>query len=163
MNRTHHILLTLTLLLLLPVSALALNQGDKLLPFTAKDMDGKTVDSATFIGKKPVMLIFWASWCPNCKSEVPKVNALVKKYSSQGMGFIGINVGYNDSEGRARRFMDKTGISYPVVFDKKGLIPRQYGVQGVPTVLVANKQGVVIYKDYGVPKFTEEDFKQLNQ
>ncbi len=163
MNRLHSVLLTAALLLLLPVSAMALNQGDRLLPFTGKDMDGKTVNSAGIIGKKPVMLIFWASWCPNCKSEVPKVNALVKKYRSQGMEFIGINVGYNDSEGKARRFMDKTGITYPVIFDKKGIIPRQYGVQGVPTVLIANKKGIVVFKNYEIPEINDEYFQQLNQ
>ena len=163
MNRTRHILLPLALLLLLPVSALALNQGDTLLPFTAQDMDGKTIDSATVIGKKPLMLIFWASWCPNCTSEVPKVNALVEKYRGQGMEFIGINVGHNDSEGKARRFMDKTGMLYPVIFDTKGIIARQYRVQGVPTALVANKKGIVIFKNYGVPEITDEYFQQINQ
>ncbi len=163
MNKSHHILLTLALLLLLPISALALNQGDKLLPFAGQDMDGKTIDSTTIIGKKPVMLIFWASWCPNCKSEVPKVNELVKKYQSQGMEFIGINVGHNDSEGKARRFMDKTGITYPVIFDNKGTISQQYGVQGVPTILVANKKGIVVFKNYGTPEITDEYFQQINQ
>jgi len=109
------------------------------------------------------MLIFWASWCPNCKSEVPKVNALVKKYKSKGMEFIGINVGYNDSEGKARRFMDKNGITYPVIFDKKGIIPRQYGVQGVPTVLVANKKGIVVFRNYEIPEISDEYFQQINQ
>lgn len=163
MHKPRHILLTLALLLLLPVSALALNQGDKLPSFTGQDMDGKTIDSATFIGKKPVMLIFWASWCPNCTREVPKVNALRKKYSSQGMEFIGINVGHNDSEGKARRFMDKTGITYPVIFDNKGTISRQYGVQGVPTILIADKKGIVVFKNYGVPEITDKDYQQINQ
>ena len=163
MNRTHYILLTLALILLLPVSALALNQGGSLLPFTAKDMDGKTVDLTTVIGTKPVMLIFWASWCPNCKTEVPKVNALVDKYRDQGMEFIGINVGHNDSERKARRFMDKTRMTYPVIFDSKGKISRQYGVQGVPTILVADKKGVIVFKNYGVPEISDEIFQQLNR
>ncbi len=163
MNRTHHILLTLALILLLPISALALNQGDSLFPFTAKDMDGKTIDLAAVIGKKPIMLIFWASWCPNCKTEVPKVNELVKKYRGQGMEFIGINVGHNDSEGKARRFMDKTGMTYPVIFDNKGKITRQYSIQGVPTILVADKKGVIVFKNYGVPEISDDKFQQLNQ
>lgn len=163
MNRTHHILLTLALLLLLPVSALALNQGDKLPPFTAKDMDGKPHDlSSTVTGKKPVLLIFWASWCPNCKSEVPKVNELVKKYSSQGMEFIAINVGFNDSEKKARRFMDKTGMTYPVIFDGNGAIGYKYRVQGVPTIFIADKKGVIVYKNYRVPEITDKTFQQLN-
>ncbi len=165
MYRLRIILPALLLLFLLPTTLLAapIGRGDRLQPFTARDMDGKTIDLATAIGKKPIMLVFWASWCPNCKSEVPKVNELVKKFQARGMEFVAVNVGYNDSEGKARRFMDKTGMKYPVIFDKKGTIPRQYGVQGVPTVLVADRKGVVVFKNYGVPKITDEIFKQLNR
>lgn len=163
MNRIHHILLAIILALLLPASALALNQGNALQPFSARDMDGKTIDLAAVIGNKPIMLIFWASWCPNCKTEVPKVNALVKKFQSKGMVFIGINVGHNDSEKKARRFMDKTNMNYPVIFDKKGKITRQYGIRGVPTILVSDKNGTVVFKNYGVPEITDEMFEQLSQ
>ena len=163
MNKTKSILLFLALLLLLPVSALAINQGDMLLHFSGKDMDGKTIDMASVIGKKPVMLIFWASWCPNCVNEVPRANELVIKFQSQGMEFIGINVGHNDSEKKARRFMDKTAMTYPVIFDGNSKISRKYRVQGVPTIIVADKSGVVVFKNYGVPEITDENFQQLNQ
>jgi len=163
MNRKHQILLILALFLLLPVSAQSLGLGGELETFIAKDMDGKTIDLSAVIGNKPIMLIFWASWCPNCKKEAPKINALVEKYRGQGMEFIGINVGYNDSEGKARRFMDKTGTLYPVIFDKKGSIPRRYGVQGVPTILVADKNGVIVFKNFVVPEITDNDFHLLIQ
>lgn len=79
------------------------------------------------------------------------------------MEFIGINVGHNDSERKARRFMDKTGMTYPVIFDNKGKISRQYGIQGVPTILVADKKGVIVFKNYGVPEISDDKFQQLNQ
>jgi peroxiredoxin len=79
------------------------------------------------------------------------------------MEFIGINVGCNDSEGKARRFMDKNGITYPIIFDKKGTIPKMYKVQGVPTVLIADKKGVVLFKNYGVPEINNTFFQQLSQ
>ena len=154
-------ILAFLLFLLLPVSALAIGQGEPLQPFTGTDMDGKKIDMATVLGKKPVMLVFWASWCPTCKTEVPKVTALVNKYQSQGMEFIGINVGFNDSVKRARRFMTKTGMNYPVIFDTTNAISRMYGVQGVPTILVADKSGTVVFKNYGVPEITDELFQEL--
>lgn len=163
MNRTPHILLTVTLLLLLPVSVLALNQGEKIPLFAAKDMNGTMIELSAIIGKKPVMLIFWASWCPNCIREVPKINTLVKKYRGQGMEFIGINVGYNDSEKKARRFMDKTEMAYPVIFDNEGAISSQYSIQGVPTIVIADKKGIVVFKNYAVPEISDEYFQLLNQ
>ncbi len=163
MTTIRRFFLIISLLLLLPISAFALNQGDPLKAFSATDMDGKSVDLASVIGNKPIMLVFWASWCPNCRSEVPKVNALRKKFQQQGMQFLGVNVGHNDSVAKARRFMDKYQMSYPVVFDKDSAISHEYAIQGVPTVLVANKQGIIVFKNYGVPEITDKDFAQLNK
>ena len=163
MTTTYRLLLTFGLLLLLPLSALALDQGESLIPFAAKDMDGNTIDLSTVIGKQPVMLVFWASWCPNCRSEVPKVNALKEKYEKQGMTFLAVNVGHNDSEAKARKFMEKYGMNYPVVFDKSSDISAKYRIQGVPTVLVADQKGTIVFKNYGVPEITEEDFQHLRQ
>jgi alkyl hydroperoxide reductase subunit AhpC len=59
--------------------------------------------------------------------------------------------------------MDKTGITYPVIFDKKGKIPRQYGVQGVPTVMIADKTGTIVFRNYGVPDISDEQFQQLSR
>lgn len=140
------------------IAAFAVNIGETLPSFAAQDMDGKAVDLKDSIGKKPIMLIFWASWCPYCKTEVPKVNEQVGKYAAKGMEFIGIN----DSETRARSFMDKTGMNYPVVFDKTGTLSQQYRVQGVPTIIIADKKGPVVFKYFGVPEVTDENFKQLN-
>jgi len=159
----HRSLLVLVLLLLLPVSAMALNQGDSLIPFAAQEMDGNNIDLATVIGTKPIMLVFWASWCPNCRSEVRKVNALIEKYEKKGMKFLAGNVGHNDSEAKARRFMEKYSMSYPVIFDKSSDISGQYAIQGVPTVLVADKKGTIVFKNYGVPDITDEDFAHLNE
>jgi len=153
----------LLLFLFLPLTVHAIGVGDIIPSFTGTDMDGKPIDLATVIGKEPVMLVFWASWCPNCTQEVPKVNTLYKKYAARNMTFIGVNVGFNDSVARARAFMEKTKMFYPVLFDKKGNVAKQYKVQGVPTVIVADAKGRVVFKNYGVPEITDETFKQLSQ
>ena len=146
---------------LLPSLALALTPGQKIHLFSGQDLNGKTIDMSRLVGKKPVMLVFWASWCPTCREEVPKINRLYEKYRDQGMEFIGINVGYNDSVAKARAFVKKTGMAYPVIFDKRGKISRMFAVQGVPTVFVTDRNGVVRFKNYGLPTMSEQDFKQL--
>ncbi len=149
--------------LCLPLTANALGVGDTIYSFSGTDMNGKPVDLSKVIGKQPVMLIFWASWCPNCKQEVPAINKFYEKYGPQGMAFIGINVGFNDSIGRARAFMEITKMAYPVLFDTKGTLSKQYKVQGVPTIIVADKQGRVVSRSFGAPEITDEEFKQLNR
>ncbi len=153
----------LALFLCLPLTANALGVGDTITSFSGTDMNGKPVDLAKVIGKQPVMLVFWASWCPNCKREVPEINKFYEKYGPLGMAFVGINVGFNDSIGRARAFMEITKMAYPVLFDTKGTLSKQYKVQGVPTIIVANKQGRVVSRSFGAPELTDEQFKQLNR
>ncbi|HEB69808.1 MAG TPA: TlpA family protein disulfide reductase [Desulfobulbus sp.] len=155
--------LVLIFCLVLPFTANALGVGDTIPSFSGTDLDGKPVDMAQVIGKQPVMLIFWASWCPNCKREVPEINKFYDKYGPQGMAFIGINVGFNDSIGRARAFMKITKMAYPVLFDAKGTLSKEYKVRGVPTVIVADKQGKVVSRSFGAPEITDKQFKQLNR
>jgi len=144
--------LILVLVILLPPIALpAGSSGEKLVPFTAEDMNGTTINMNGIIGKKPVLLVFWASWCPVCKIEAAKINDLKKTYGQKGLEFIGINVGKNDSVARARAFMKKTGMDYPVIYDNKSKISAQYTIIAVPTIIVADKTGTVVFHGYSVP------------
>jgi thiol-disulfide isomerase/thioredoxin len=153
-------LLLLTWLLLLPCSLLAAQEGN-LIPFKGYDLNGKPFDLQQSIGSKPIMLIFWASWCPSCKSEVPKINQLAEKFRGRGMEFIAVNVGFNDSVERAQAFAKKTGMTYPVFFDATGVVTERYKLQGVPTVIIADKQGVIRFRNFGAPDISEATFTQL--
>ncbi|GBE13087.1 sporulation thiol-disulfide oxidoreductase A precursor [bacterium BMS3Bbin14] len=145
--------LILALILVLPTASFAQRVGSKLKPFAAtKTMAGNTINMQEMIGTKPIMLVFWASWCPNCLHEVPRINQLKKIYGKKGMEFIGINVGRNDSETRAALFIKKTGMTYPVVFDRDLKIIRQYMIIAVPTVIVADRKGIIVYRGHGIPE-----------
>lgn len=155
------VIFLLVFLLVCPGFAAGVQRGQKLYPFVHKDLNGNLIDMKEIVGKKPVMLVFWASWCPNCKTEAPKVNELVKKYRDQGMEFIGINIGFNDSMRRARSFVKKTQMAYPTIFDDTHAITQRYMIQGVPTILVADSKGIVQFRNFGTPEITEENFQLL--
>ena len=159
------LLVLVAFIFILPAVGLSrpLGEGDQLQPFTATDMNGQHVDLAESLGRQPIMLVFWASWCPHCKTEVPKINALFAKYRNRGMYFLGINVGQNDSQRRASHFITKTGMAYPVIYDNDHVLGQEYGVQGVPTVLIANRQGRIVFRGFGVPDITEKQFIQLSR
>ncbi|OQX12923.1 MAG: hypothetical protein BWK76_16970 [Desulfobulbaceae bacterium A2] len=145
----------------LHVDAWALEKGDSLPVFAGQGLDGQAIDLQQVIGKKPVVLVFWASWCPSCKSEVPKLNRLVAKYAAKGMVFVGVNIGANDSPERARAFMQKTAMNYPVLFDQDSSITRRYRVLGVPTIVVANKSGRIVFQGHQVPENFEQELGKL--
>lgn len=148
-------------LLLSLVLVAAVGSAEQLQSFNAKDLDGNDVDLGEIVGRQPVMLVFWASWCPTCKQEMPRVNRFAKALGPKGMRFIAVNVGYNDSPVRAQAFKDKYEMNYPVVFDKSGEISRSFGVQGVPTIIIARQDGSVVYRGYEVPDSLIEDYPQL--
>ncbi|MDD2463918.1 MAG: TlpA disulfide reductase family protein [Desulfobulbus sp.] len=148
-------------LLVLPVTLWAVQEGQQLIPFKGADLNGNPIDLAQSIGTKPVLLVFWASWCPSCRTEVPKINQLAEKYRSRGMDFVAINVGYNDSVERAQTFARKTGMQYPAYFDGSGKVTEEYKLIGVPTIIVADKHGVVRFRNFMSPDITEETFARL--
>jgi len=154
-------ILLLTLLLLLPCSLKAAQLGQQLIPFKGSDLNGQPFDLQQSIGSKPVMLIFWASWCPTCKTEVPKINQLAEKFRSRGMEFVAVNVGFNDSIERANTFVQKTGMTYPAFFDGSGTLAEKYKLQGVPTVIIADKHGIIRFRNFSAPDISEANFAQL--
>ena len=162
MIKKYLVVISFLFVFLLPISTMAISLNHTIKPFSGQEItSGKSMDMNDIIGEKPVMIIFWASWCPTCKKEVPKINQLVEKYRDMGMAFIGINVGFNDSVKRAQAFMDQTKMQYPVIFDKGGLVSKQFSISGVPTVIVADRKGVVKFKNYGLPTISDDDFKAL--
>ncbi len=160
----YHALTTLLLTLLFlffPATLPAVQEGQGLIPFAGTDLDGHPLDLRQSIGSKAVLLVFWASWCPSCKSEVPKINELADKYRGRGMEFIAVNVGHNDSVERAKAFMRKTMMRYPSYFDGSGKVREQYQVVGVPTIIIADKHGVVRFRNYMTPEISESTFARL--
>lgn len=155
------LLLLLPLFLLLPASLPAVQQGQPIIPFKGTALDGQPIDLYQVIGNKPVMLIFWASWCPSCKTEVPKINHLAEKYRDRGMEFIAVNVGYNDSVERAQAFARANNMHYPAYFDGSGKVSEQYQLLGVPTIIIADKHGKVRFRNYMAPDISDANFAQL--
>ena len=148
---------------ILPFSLEAGQVGDKMPSFTLTTLDGAVVDSDSIIGKKPVFLVFWATWCPNCKREIPHINELAAEFTSQGMLFLGINVGVNDSEAKVRRYAEKLKINYPVYFDKGSQLTKKFKVSGTPTVIIVDKSGIIRYRDVAPPADLSTHFDELNK
>ena len=155
-------IIQLTLLLCLATTLSAAQLGQPLIAFKGMDLKGEQYDLQQSIGTKPIMLIFWASWCPTCKSEVPKINKLAEKYQQRGMEFVAVNVGFNDTVERAQAFAQQTGMTYRAYFDGSGTIAGKYRLQGVPTVIIADRQGIIRFRNFTTPDIPEDLFAQLS-
>ncbi len=146
--------------LLLPLTAYALDVGDIAPDFTAVTLDGKELRYSDFKDKKPVYIIFWATWCPNCKAEIPRVVELYKKLRNK-IEFIGINVGINERLKNVRLFVKSNGMDFKNVFDRDGRIIRAFGVVGTPTHIVISRKGVIRYRDAEMPSDLEKHIERI--
>jgi len=96
---------------------------------------------------KVVYLDFWASWCGPCRISFPQLEQLRTELGSQGFEVYAINV--DEVEADARQFLAEVPVNYPVVYDGSGATPQAYGVMGMPTGYLIDRDGVVRYIHQG--------------
>jgi peroxiredoxin len=122
--------------------------------FSLKDLDGKFVSLNDFRGK-PILLMFWASWCPSCCEEIP----VLEKYFSGRQDQVRILLLAIDGEKekRVRRYVQKEKITLPVLLDAKEKVARTFGVNFIPVLFLIDREGYIIgkivgEKDWSSPK-----------
>ena len=110
--------------------------------FSLKRLDGDgTIDLASLRGK-PVVLNFWASWCPPCKSEATALENAYRRYKGQGVVFLGID--YHDVSSDARTFLRHHGVTYTTLEDGSGTIGDRYGLLAVPETYFVDREGRLV-------------------
>ena len=115
--------------------------------FEATAIDGRPMVLNQLLGK-PVVLVFWASWCGPCRQEAPEIAALASRYGDQ-VQFLSVNAGEDGAV--VKRAAGDWGITWPVVPDVAGAISRAYSVQAIPLVLVLDADGLIRYRGNGLP------------
>jgi thiol-disulfide isomerase/thioredoxin len=133
---------------------LGIQVGAKAPGAVVESLDGKSVDLAQYYGKTPVMIEFWATWCPNCKALEPQMTAAMKKYAGK-MKFVGVAVSVNQSPALVKAYAEKHGLAYDVYFDRKGLASDAYDVPATSYIVVVDRQGKVVYTGLGADQNLE--------
>jgi cytochrome c biogenesis protein CcmG/thiol:disulfide interchange protein DsbE len=110
--------------------------------FTLPRLDRDASLRFTSLRGKAVVVNFWASWCRPCKAEAGRLESASRSWRARGVVVVGIDE--EDFPGRARSFMRRYGITYPVVRDKDGTLVRKYGVTGYPETFFVDRRGRVV-------------------
>ena len=120
-----------------------LGLGDMAPEFEAKRLDGSTFRLSDYRGKKAVLIDFWATWCSPCVDEIPTIKRIAETYRDQGLEVVGVSL--DRDEQALRDFVKKEKLSYVQVFEKEKAqaISKSYGVWGIPSVFLVNKNGVI--------------------
>jgi thiol-disulfide isomerase/thioredoxin len=123
-------------------------------------LDGKEFDLASYAGKTPTVIEFWATWCPVCAELEPTMLAAAKKYGSQ-VKFVGVAVSVNESPVRVKAFVAKHGLPGDQYFDTKGNATGAYDVPATSYVVVVNKAGKIVYTGQGGKQDIEGAIKKV--
>jgi len=109
-----------------------------------------------------VVVDFWASWCKPCRQSIPWLNELRARYGSQGLVIVGVNVDANRAD--AEKFQRDTPIRFEVLYDPQGKMAEQFGLQGMPTTFVFDREGKLIHTlvGYREARRTEHETQILN-
>lgn len=112
--------------------------------FNEIDLKGQEISLAAYRGK-PLLLHFWASWCPICEIEQSGISKVVES------GWPMVTVAYSSGEAEeVKRYMERKGINnWVTIVDNDGELARQYGVVGVPTSYVLDDEGNISFREVG--------------
>jgi peroxiredoxin len=115
--------------------------------FTLKNPESNSVSLSDYTGK-PIVMIFWATWCPYCEQEIPALKTVYQNYHQQGLVVLAINTG--DSASQVKKYQSEHNITYPILLDSNKKISTQYRVSGVPFYYLINANGKIIYAASGM-------------
>jgi len=165
------ILLAILALLLLPVGcsngaeSSVVRVGELAPDFQAQNLDGQTISLSSLRGK-PVLLNFWATWCPPCREEMPYLQQIYEEWSGKGLIVLAINT--DESPSKVRGFLESHGFSFPVLLDADLLVALRYNVVRynklyIPTTFFIDRDGIVRKKVIGAFRSKEQIEEYLTE
>jgi len=127
----------------------AASKGHPAPDFTLKTMDGEEHKLSDDHGK-PVLINFWTTWCPPCKSEMPDIQAAYEKYQDKGFTVLSVNFTAEDKIKDVSDFIAKYRLTFPVLLDNSGDVTAElYGVVGLPVSFFIDHKGVIRHIEVG--------------
>ena len=128
----------------------------KLAPdFTLYDIYQDAYTISNYRDKQAVLLLFWTTWCPFCRKELKVLNGMYSGLAADGVEVLSINVGETPST--VQNFVQDYNLVYRVLLDRDNRVAGLYGLIGVPTYILINKQGEVVFKDNYLPAAEYKD------
>jgi thiol-disulfide isomerase/thioredoxin len=115
---------------------------------TLENLDGQPVNLAKYIGKKPVVVEFWATWCPLCKELEPVLAAAKKKYGEKVEVLI-VAVGVNQTPRSIKRHVEKHAMPGQILWDGQGKAVRAFEAPSTSYIVVLDAKGKVVYTGSG--------------
>lgn len=108
--------------------------------FTVQDLSGQVRTADEWIGKQPVVINFWGTWCPPCRREIPELVKLYDEYRSKGVEIIGVALERSAGPSQVQQFAAQNGMDWVLVLGNQQ-IAETYQIQSVPTIVTYDASG----------------------
>ena len=126
----------------------------------AVEYNGKTQKLSDYVGKGQYVLVdFWASWCGPCRAEIPNLIAIYNKYKDKNVNVLGVAVG--DKPEDSERAISEMGVNYPQIINAQNSGADEYGIQGIPHVILFGPDGTILERWLYGPTIEEAVRKHL--
>jgi thiol-disulfide isomerase/thioredoxin len=132
--------------------------GDQAPPISLFKLESnKYFRSKELLGKKNLVVSFFATWCGPCAQEIPELIKISKEF---GDDFQFLLVDVNEKRDKVKKHIEDKGISLQVVLDKYGVVRKSFGGMDIPLLVVINKKGQITYQHTGYVKGDEKKLKE---
>ncbi len=121
--------------------------GDRPKSAVLANLTGTEVTLPDAFGGKVVVVHFWASWCPPCLKEIDSLEALFGQFRERGLVPVSVNVG--EAKARVVEALASRKVTYPILLDADSAVARLYGVTGIPTTFILERDGTIRFKVLG--------------
>ena len=150
MNKMLKVVLPIILTLMLLVTGCSAPSvarvGEPAPDFRLENLDGQSISLSDFRGK-PILLNFWATWCPPCVAEMPYLQQVYEEWSGKGLVVLAVNIGENPTE--VKRFLQAHDLSLPVLLDTEENTAEKYNITGIPASFFIDSDGIIQQKIIG--------------
>ncbi len=121
--------------------------------FELQDTAGEIHRLSDYRGR-PVLINFWATWCPPCRDEIPSMNRAWGKIAKENIAMLAINVG--EDEDTVFVFTADYPADFPILLDTEGEVIGQWPVKGLPTTYIVDPEGRIAYRAIGGREWDDE-------
>ncbi|TNF52349.1 TlpA family protein disulfide reductase [bacterium] len=132
--------------------------GKKAPAFSVKDLSDKRVSFSSYKGK-PILLNFWATWCPYCREERAFLNTLHSEFKDRGLRIISVST--DRSADKVKSYAKKISMDFVVLHDTDREAASRYGVYSLPVTFLIDKNGIIQHKILGLRDWTDSKSRKL--
>ena len=123
-----------------------LKPGTAVPDFKLKDINGRTQRLSKMVKGSYTVIDFWASWCPDCRKDIPNVKRMYEKFAPMGVRFVGVS--FDNEADKWKAAVEKYELSYPQVSDLQRMrdseVAKAFGVKWIPSMMLIDKEGKVV-------------------